>query len=185
MVELSPNRGAKIATCPAEEARLVFEARRIVETAILRKLVDAASSEAIDRLRSLVADERHAYATARVADARRLSRAFHLLLAEVAGNRLLRDFLKSLIDRQPLLSWTSDRTRACFCGNAAHAEIISAIECSDADAAVSANAKHLEESERALIADTTPGDVAPSAPRRARSGGANSPAYRSRLGMNQ
>ena len=153
LVELSPNRGATIATSSPREAHYVFEARQIIEAALLRQLARKATAEAIARLRSFVEDERQAYAAGRIADARRLSREFHLLLAELGGNTVLSGFLKDLIEKQPLLPWWQNRSRACFCGNDAHAGIVAAIECADADAAVERNSRHLDELESRLIAE--------------------------------
>jgi DNA-binding GntR family transcriptional regulator len=153
LVELSPNRGATIATSSPMEAHYVFEARQIIEAAVLRQLAKTATAKAIERLRSFVEDERQAYAAGRIADARRLSREFHLLLAELGGNTVLSGFLKDLIEKQPLLPWWQNRSRACFCGNDAHAGIVAAIECADADAAVERNSRHLDELESRLIAE--------------------------------
>ncbi|MDE3176757.1 MAG: GntR family transcriptional regulator [Pseudomonadota bacterium] len=160
LVELSPNRGATIATCSPKEARDVFEARRVVETAVIRRLVQMATPELIARLLSLVEDERQAYGARRIAQARQLSREFHLLLAELADNAALTGFLKDLIEKQPLLSWSDERGRACFCGNAAHAGIVAAIACADADAAVERNARHLDELEHMLIVEREAGAAA-------------------------
>ncbi len=153
LVELRANRGATIATSSPEEARQVFEARHVIENSLIRQLAGTATPASVAPLRSLVEDERQAYAANRFADARHLSRGFHLLLAELAGNRLLLGYLRDLIDKQPLLSWSSDRRAACFCGNAAHAKIAAAVERGDADAAVELNAEHLRELERMLSAD--------------------------------
>ena len=153
LVELSPNRGATIATSSPREAHYVFEARQIIEAAVLRQLTKTATAEAIARLRSFVEDERQAYAAGRIADARRLSREFHLLLAELGGNTVLSGFLMDLIEKQPLLPWWQNRSRECFCGNDAHAGIVAAIECADADAAVERNSRHLDELESRLIAE--------------------------------
>lgn len=154
LVELSPNRGATIATSSPREAHYVFEARQIIEGAVLRQLTRTATGEAIARLQSFVEDERQAYAAGRIADGRRISREFHLLLAELAGNTVLSGFLKDLIEKQPLLPWCQDRSRACFCGNEAHSGIVTAIECADADAAVERNSQHLDELESRLIAES-------------------------------
>jgi DNA-binding GntR family transcriptional regulator len=154
LVELSPNRGATIATSSPREAHHIFEARHVIEAAVLRLLTRTATPEAIGRLRSFVEDERQAYAASRIADARRLSREFHLLLADFAGNTVLSGFLKDLIEKQPLLSWSRNPSHGCFCGNEAHSGIVAAIECADADAAVARNSRHLEELESRLIAES-------------------------------
>ena len=160
LVTLNRHRGATVAACTRSDAHATFEARHVVETAILRKLAASANDDTLERLLNFVDDERQAYAANRIIDARRLSREFHLLLAELAGNRELAAFLKTLIDKQPLLSWSSEAAQGCFCGNAAHAEIVAAIGRREAEVAVAVNDAHLEELERRLAAEEIP----PSAP---------------------
>jgi DNA-binding GntR family transcriptional regulator len=150
LVTLNHHRGATVATCTLADARDVFEARYVVENAILRKLAARADPAVVERLRDFVDDERQAYEANRIADGRRLSREFHLLLAKLAGNRELAGFLKTLIDKQPLLSWSAEAAQECFCGNKAHAEIVEGIASGNAYAAVAANEAHLEELERRL-----------------------------------
>ena len=157
LVDLNPNKGASIATCGPREAREIFEARIVVESAIIKDLTGRATQNDLARVRSFLEDERQAYAAGRMRDARYLSRGFHLLLADVVGNRVLANFLGELINKQPLLSWTKTGARPCFCGNQAHSDIVGAIARYNADLAVELNAEHLRELERQLVADR--GDV--------------------------
>jgi DNA-binding GntR family transcriptional regulator len=157
LVDLNPNKGATIATCGPREAREIFEARIVVESAIIKDLTASATENDLARLRSFLEDERQAYAAGRMRDARYLSRGFHLLLADVVGNRVLANFLRELINKQPLLSWTKTGARSCFCGNQAHSDIFAAIARRDAALAVELDAEHLRELERQLVADR--GDV--------------------------
>lgn len=152
LVELSPNKGATVAMCSPEEAREIFEARIVIEESIVRRLVERATDGDISRLSGFVEDERQAYAAGRMEDARHLSRKFHLLLAELAGNKVLKNFIHDLINKQPLLSW-SRASRRCFCGNPAHADIVDAIACRDVEAATRLNVDHLRELERMMVAD--------------------------------
>lgn len=153
LVELSPNKGATIATCGPREAREIFDARVVIESSLMTTLSKTASDDDIARLDAFVEDERQAYAAGRMQDARYLSRGFHLLIADLAGNRVLASFLRELINKQPLLSWSGNRTKSCFCGNQAHSEIVRAIAAGDASAAAALNVEHLRELERQLIAD--------------------------------
>src|SRR5919204_5174752 len=52
LVELRPNRGAVIANPSAAETRDLFEARRVVEAAILQKLVRGVSAKQLAELRA-------------------------------------------------------------------------------------------------------------------------------------
>src|SRR5579885_764654 len=153
LVELNPNKGATIATCGPREAREIFDARVVIESSLIATLSEKATENDIARLDAFVEDERQAYAAGRMQDARYLSRGFHLLIADLAGNRVLASFLRELINKQPLLSWSGNRSKSCFCGNQAHSEIVRAIAAGDASAAAALNVEHLRELERQLIAD--------------------------------
>ena len=153
LVELSPNKGATIAMCSPEEAAQIFDARVVIEASTVRNLTLNASAAEIARLRAFVEEERLAYEAGKMEDARHLSRRFHLLLAELAGNAVLTGIVRDLINRQPLLSWSRKATKPRFCGNHAHSDIVDAIERGNVDEAARLNTEHLRELERELRAD--------------------------------
>jgi DNA-binding GntR family transcriptional regulator len=153
LVELSPNRGASIAQCSPEEARHVFEARIAIETSTARTLAERMTAGDRARLEAFIEEERRAYEAGRMEDARHLSRRFHLLLAELAGNPVLTGFVRDLINRQPLLSWGSRDHKPRFCGNEAHRAIVAALAAGDGNEAARLNAEHLRELEAELGAE--------------------------------
>ncbi|MDX0440322.1 FCD domain-containing protein [Sinorhizobium medicae] len=153
LVELSPNKGASIAMCSPDEARQIFDARIVIETAAVKKLAGTIGEGELERLRAFVEDEREAYERGRMEDARHLSRRFHVLLAEMAGNDVLTGVIRDLINRQPLLSWSRPETEPRFCGNHAHSEIVEAIASRDGERAAHLNMEHLRALERELGAD--------------------------------
>lgn len=153
LVELSPNKGATIAMCSPEEARQIFEARLVIETATIRMLAAKVTDEDRRQLRALVAEENEAYHQHRMEDARHLARRFHLLLTELAGNDVLTGFLRDLINRQPLLSWTRREQKQRFCGTEAHVAIVEAVAAGNGEAAARLNAEHLRELEHELDED--------------------------------
>jgi DNA-binding GntR family transcriptional regulator len=101
-VELRPNRGAYVAQPSAQDAREVFTARRIVETHIVEGVAKGLPTPARQRLLRHVAREQAAHARHDRPAAVRLSGEFHLLLAHVAGNRVLTWFLRELVARTSL-----------------------------------------------------------------------------------
>jgi DNA-binding GntR family transcriptional regulator len=105
------------------------------------------------RMRAFVAEEREAYDAGRMEDARHLARRFHLLLTELAGNDVLTGFLRDLINRQPLLSWTRKEQKPRFCGTGAHAAIVEAVAAGKGEEAARLNAEHLRELEQELDED--------------------------------
>src|SRR5690348_9977231 len=93
LAELRPNRGAVVARPTVEEARAVFEARRVVEAAVVGAAVERARDADLEAVRARLAAE---WAAERAGDRRtclRLSGDFHRDLAAAAGNPVLAEFL--------------------------------------------------------------------------------------------
>jgi DNA-binding GntR family transcriptional regulator len=104
IVVLLPNRGAFVATPDIKETHDVFEARRMVEGAILEKLVRLPDLEArLAPLREMVEQERQAYAGKDRATWIRLSNFFHVHLAQIADNSVLTDLMRELTSRTSLI----------------------------------------------------------------------------------
>src|SRR5919109_3601540 len=61
LVELRPNRGAIIANPSLAETRDMFEARRILESAIVQRLARSLTAKQVAELRAFVAEESRAY----------------------------------------------------------------------------------------------------------------------------
>jgi DNA-binding GntR family transcriptional regulator len=158
LVELRPNRGAVIANPSLEETRDMFEARRVLEAAIVQRLAKALTARQIAELRSFVAEERRAYEKGDRKAGQRLSIRFHKVLSELAGNRTLDRFMGHLICRTPLLALA--RTgRIAYCGADEHREIVEALARRDASGAARCMTQHLNHVEGELIAE--PGEKAP------------------------
>lgn len=155
LVELRPNRGAVIANPSAAETRDMFEARRVVETAIVQRLARSLTAKQITELRSFVADESRAYRKGDHKAGQRHSIRFHKLLSEFAGNRTLDRFMEHLICRTPLLALA--RTgRIAYCGADEHREIVEALARRDAAAAARCMSAHLNHVEAELFGEKQP-----------------------------
>jgi DNA-binding GntR family transcriptional regulator len=103
LVDLAPNKGATVARPSAEEAKEVFDARRLIEKILVERVVAAADDGSIDELGKLVAAEKSAFDTGDKALRLNLSGDFHRQLAKLAGNSVLDDFLNELISRTSLI----------------------------------------------------------------------------------
>ena len=157
LVELRPNRGAVIAKLSAAETRDLFEARRVIEAAVLERLAGAISAKPLAELRAFVAEEQRAYDGGDRKGGQRLSIRFHKLLSELAGNAALDRFMEHLISRTPLLV-LSRGSRVAYCGAHEHREIVEALARRDGALAVKRMTGHLAELERQLrLDDETPG----------------------------
>lgn len=155
LVELRPNRGAVIANPTAGETRDMFEARRVLEAAIVQRLARSLTAKQIAELRSFVADESRAYRKGDHKAGQRLSIRFHKLLSEFAGNSTLDRFMEHLICRTPLLALA--RTgRIAYCGADEHREIVEALARRDAAAAARCMTAHLNHVEAELFGEAQP-----------------------------
>ncbi len=150
LVELRPNRGAIIANPSVAETRQLFEARRVIETAVVRALADDLTRAKRARLRAFVADEQGAYAMGDLKTGQRLSVRFHKLLSELAGNVVLDRFMESLICRTPLLALAHQGARLAYCGADEHRAVVEALLRGDAGAAAQRMTEHLSHLESQL-----------------------------------
>ncbi len=153
LVEVRPNRGAVVASPTIEEAAEVFEARRIVEGALIDKLVPDIAQTQIARLGALVGEERMAQDAGNRADLIRLSGAFHLCLAEIAGNSVLAEYLKELVSRTSLIISLYEAPGNSACSHEEHAGIIEALAAKQAPRARALMEAHLRTCEEKLNID--------------------------------
>lgn len=143
LVDLIPNKGAFVAKPSIEEARQVFEARRGVECILVAKLAATISDEEIGRLTALLAEEAEALASNDKKRRLQLSGDFHLELATLAGNAVMRGFVQELVSRTSLIIALYESPGAVPCSQSEHSDIIDALKRRDAKAAASIMEHHL------------------------------------------
>ena len=153
LVELRPNRGAVIANPSTAETRDLFEARRVIESAVLQRLARNLSTKQLTELRAFVAEESRAYARGDEKSGQRFSIRFHKLLSELAGNAALDQFMEHLIRRTPLLALAHRGPRLAYCGADEHREIVDALAKKDGALAVRRMTAHLTNLESQLRLD--------------------------------
>lgn len=150
VVDIRPNRGAVVASPNAQEARDIFEARRILEHAVVERLVSSATKEQLASLRRLVEDERAACERGDRAAGIRLSGDFHLRLASFAENHMVAKFLRVLISQTSLIIALYEQPGTAACSFDKHLAMIDAIARGDAAQAVELMHRHLQECEDKL-----------------------------------
>ena len=128
VVTLMPNRGAMVARPSVREAREVFAARRVIEAGVVQIFLDSATKADIRRIRDHVEREHAAWKTADRRAALKLSGEFHLLVAEIAGNRILLDLLRDLVSRSSLIIAVYQAPNAPSCPPDEHQELVTALE---------------------------------------------------------
>ncbi|RYG56276.1 MAG: GntR family transcriptional regulator [Alphaproteobacteria bacterium] len=150
VVELIPQRGAFVAKPTVEQANDVFEARRLIEPGIVRRLIERMDNNVLISLREHQRKEAEAL---RLDDKRaivRLSGEFHLLLAELAGNTVLVRTLRELSTITCLIIFLYDAPTATTCRADDHADIVAAIVARDAAKAQALMLHHLDDIQQSL-----------------------------------
>lgn len=159
IVELYPQRGAYVAKPSIQQATDVFEARRLIEPALLRRLIENLTPEKVARLRQhqeLELDARRRDDKRAIV---RLSGEFHTLVAELAGNSSLARSMRELSTLTCLIIFLYDAPTATSCRADEHSQIIDAIARRDPSRAEKLMREHLDHIESSLKLDTTPEEV--------------------------
>jgi DNA-binding GntR family transcriptional regulator len=163
VVSLEPNRGAFVAKPTVDEAREVFEARRVIEPAIVEKVARLPERRAVvARMRRHVAAEKRARTQGDLRAVVRLSGEFHTLLADSAGNGVLAKSMKELATRTCLVIALYDKPAMPSCLGDEHGEIVDALAAGEAPKAVKLMLDHLHHVERNLdlsIVESDPVDL--------------------------
>ncbi len=159
LVELFPQRGAFVARPTPEQAMDVFEARRLIEPAILQRLIATLTPKKLQRLRQHLElelgarqrDEQHAVV--------RLSGEFHSLLADLAGNTALARCMRELSTVTSLIISLYNAPTAMSCRADEHERLIDAMADGDVAKATALMLVHLDHIESSLVLDQGEGEV--------------------------
>ncbi|MGM9490919.1 GntR family transcriptional regulator [Ideonella sp. YS5] len=159
LIVLEPGRGAFVRQPSAEEARQVFEARALVEAAMVRTLCSRITEVQMARLRAHLADEAAAVARTDVPGRTRLLADFHVLLAEAMGNTVLAEVMGELLSRSSLVSLMMQSAHSAEESHAEHVAIVEALARRDARAAAKLMTSHIGNVERNLHQHPRTGDL--------------------------
>lgn len=159
IVDLFPQRGAYVAKPTIEQARDVFEARRLIEPAVLKRLVDTLTPEKINRLRQHVELEADARRRGDKRAVIRLSGEFHTLAAELAGNSALARTMRELCMLTCLIIFLYDAPTAQSCRDDEHQMIIDAVARRDRARAEKLMLDHLDHIESSMSLDDVNGEA--------------------------
>lgn len=127
LVELRPNRGASVARPSAEEAAELFAARKCIEVAVARLAAERMTPAALAMLEAHLERERAARAEGAADALIALSGEFHIRLAEIAGNAVLRRYLADIVARESLIIQMFGRASREDCAPDEHARIVAAL----------------------------------------------------------
>jgi len=150
VINLIPQRGAYVAKPTPEQATHIFEARRLIEPHLLRRLIENLTPDKLERLRQHQAIERE---VRRLEDKRaivRLSGEFHILVSKLAGNMALAKTMRELSTLTCLIIFLYDAPTAASCRADEHEQIIDAIANRDIESAQRCMMEHLAHIESSL-----------------------------------
>ena len=156
VVDLIPQRGAFVVKPTVAQACDVFEARRLIEPGVLRRLIERQDVDTLVRLREHQRKEADAR---RMDDKRaivRLSGEFHMLLAELAGNTALVRSMRELSTMTCLIIFLYDAPTATSCRADDHELLVAAIAAKDVARAQTLMLQHLDHIEQSLKLDGSP-----------------------------
>jgi DNA-binding GntR family transcriptional regulator len=158
LIELVPNRGAFVAAPSLEQARDIYEARRILEGGIVGHLAPNLGPQDVKRLETHMKRETAALTRGDRAESVRLSAEFHTILAEATGNTFIVQQMQELVSRTSMLVAVFEAARSTQCSCEEHRDIFSALLKGDGAGASKAMRTHLSLIETRL----RPGVIAPS-----------------------
>jgi DNA-binding GntR family transcriptional regulator len=150
LVQLQHNRGAQVPQPQPSDAAHVFDARRVVEGEVARRLGGRLAPAQRDELRQLVLAEGAADARGDDASAIRLSGEFHRTLARLAGNPVFVRLVDELLPTTSLLLALYRQPGRPVCVAHRHEELIAALESGPPARSAAEMRRHLDELERSL-----------------------------------
>lgn len=159
VVSLIPNRGAFVAKPTAGEAREIFNARMVLERAIVELAVANLTPRNRNRLLKQVDKERGAIARQDRQQMIRESGNFHRLLADISGNRVLGELLEGLITRTSLIIALYQETFDVKCSIGEHQAVAEAILRQDRDGAIRLMDHHMDDIQNHLLLDESEPEV--------------------------
>jgi DNA-binding GntR family transcriptional regulator len=156
VVVLRPNRGAQVSEPTREQGGYVFDARRVVECEVMRRLVGKLTREQQRTLAQIVAAEGRATEAGDHREAIRLSGAFHVALARLSGNPLFVRMLEELLPTTSLLMALYKAPGEPMCVVHSHRALLAALDGRSAAGAATEMRRHLNEIERSIATPTRP-----------------------------
>lgn len=161
LVEIVPNKGAIVAEPSEKDAAEVFTARLCIELKVLDLVCEQLKAKDLKQLEGHLRKEKQARQKQdrhRLID---LTGRFHLLLAEIAGNQVLSDFLSHLVARSSLILEKYQLQGQNNCADEDHSELVQFIANGDSEKAQALLTKHLKIVEQSLnfTQSTQPDDL--------------------------
>jgi DNA-binding GntR family transcriptional regulator len=153
LIDMIPDKGAMVSQPSEQESREIFAARRIIEAALAREFTAKAKAADYRMLEKHVKEERSMLSQAPSKMRQQLLGDFHVLLADVVGNQVLKEIVRELVGRSTLITMLYQSDRDAICSSEEHSAFLAAARSGDADKAAKLMLHHLSHVEAALNFD--------------------------------
>jgi len=157
IVQVSSRRGWFVVQPSKTEAREAFEARKVIETGLIRS-AGAMDKTTLKRLKQHIQQEKTALKQDDVGRRSFLLGDFHVCLAECLGNQLLADTLRDFTARTTLIAMLYQSSHDAVKSCQEHIEIVQALERGDKESAEQLMAQHIGQVLSALKINAAPAD---------------------------
>ena len=150
VILLRPNKGAVVPEPTRRDGEHVFDARRVVECEVARRLAGKLGADQLAVLRKLVDAEDRATRSQNKQEAIRLSGEFHLKLAQMSGNPIFVRVLEELLPTTSLLMALYKAPGEPMCVAHSHRQLLVTLAAPAGARAATEMRRHLNEIERSL-----------------------------------
>lgn len=151
LVVIRPNKGAEIAEPTEQQAKEVFQARRMVEKEVIALACQRCSAEHLKQLQTHLQIEARARQTQDRHGLIRATGEFHIMLAEIAGNQFYLDFLRQLIALSSLILEKYQSEQHHHCDETHHTQLVDLIAAKDVTKLQALMLAHLDDIEAELV----------------------------------
>ena len=143
LLTIEKNRGAFVSKPTLKEAREVFQARALLEPSTARAAAARTTPADIALLEGHIKEEHEALDRDQSGLALKLSGEFHLIIARIADQQTIEQFLRQLISRSSLVIACYWKRRNALCESSAHHNLVEALRNRDGPAAEDLMKGHL------------------------------------------
>ncbi|MDF2964342.1 MAG: GntR family transcriptional regulator, partial [Paenibacillus sp.] len=150
LVTVIPYKGTFVSCPSVEEAKEVFEIRRVLEASIVRKVCRNLADKQIEQLELILREEQAAHSQGDFVGALQITGDFHMRIAEMAGNSYIYRYLEETVSlTYVIIALYGSRQKFCH----DHEKILEALIRKDEDMAEKLMVDHLHQLEKSLNFD--------------------------------
>jgi DNA-binding GntR family transcriptional regulator len=154
LIVVFPNRGAYVAAPEAHEVREIFAARVAIEAGTTEAVARTADETGLARLSASLAEEHALRQQGRVREAIHLSGGFHILMADLSGNRILAEQVRLLVARTSLIINLFDNRSGLAGWHDHHGDLIKLCKTRQVEPAVALMKEHIQELADSIALDS-------------------------------